>query len=121
MRVPQARRRLFRLQFNQSGQTFDYGGLADAWFTDEHWRVRAFAMAKNLDDLLNLFVPSDGGWDFVHARHSIQRDAKMLKIRRQLEFLPLLLVPPLPYIDVSAHLLADCLWLGAQLLKHLNK
>src|SRR5687768_318658 len=61
MRTAQTRRDFFRLELNQTRQPFYYRSLANAWFSHEHRRIGALAMTENLNHLLNLFFPANGG------------------------------------------------------------
>ena len=78
-------------------------------------------MAKNLDDLLNLFFASDGRRNLVDACHAIQRNAKVLQVRRQLKFLPILFFLLLAFMNICAHLLDDGFRIGAQTAQDVNE
>src|SRR6266849_2644 len=121
VRVAQARWNFLRLEFDQTRQSFDHRGFADAWFADEHRRVRPLAMAKDFDDLLNLFFAADGGRNLVGAHQAIQREAKMFQVRRQLELLAILLLLFLALVYVCAHVFDDGFGLRAQIPQHLDK
>jgi len=110
-----------RFEFNQTGQAFDDGGLTDAGLANQHRRVGALAMAKNFDNLLNLFFAPDGRRDFVHARHAIQRDPEVFQVRRQIKLFTVLFVLLLAHVYTCAYVLANRFRLGAQILEHLDK
>jgi hypothetical protein len=54
-----------RLEFDPSGEPFDDSRLADSWLADQHDGVGTIAVAKDLEDLLNLAIPAVHRRDFV--------------------------------------------------------
>ena len=102
VRAAQTRRNFFRLQLDQPRQSFDHRSLADAGFANQHRRICAFAMAKNLDDLLNLFFAADGRRNLVGASQPVERNAEVFQIRRQLKFLAILLFFLFSFLNLSS-------------------
>ena len=78
-------------------------------------------MAKNLDDLLDLFFAADGGRNLVGAHQAIQRESKMFQVRRQLKLLAILLFLFLALVHIRAHMFDDGFGLGAKIPKNLDK
>src|SRR5437870_4876735 len=121
MRASQTRGDFFRLQFDQTSQTFHDCGLSDAGFAHQHRRVGAFTMTENLDDLLNLQLTSNGRRNLVLTRQAVQRHTKMFEVRWQLELLSILLFLLLTLLYLNANVLRDCFRSCSQTLQHLDK
>ena len=85
--VAQADRHGLGLELDAPRQPFDDRGLADAGLADQHHRVRALAVAEDLEHLLDLRVASVDGRDLVLPREQVQVGREVLEERRQLEAL----------------------------------
>ena len=88
-----------RFELDQTRETFDDRRLADARLTDQHRRVRTFAVTEDLDHLLDLSFAADGRRNLVLPRQLVERDAKVLQIRRQLVFLSKRLILLFAHLD----------------------
>src|SRR5207248_9036439 len=97
------------------------GSLSDAGFAHEHWRIGALTMAENLYHLLNLHLAPNGRRNLVRTRQTIQRDAKMFQIRRQVEFFLVLLLFLFAYVNTRANIFDDRLGRSAEAAQHLDE
>ena len=78
-------------------------------------------MAENLYHLLNLLLATDGRRQLVLSGKAIQRDAEMFQIRRQLEFLLVLLLFLFAYEYARSYVLHNSLRVRAEIPQHLDE
>src|SRR5262249_8025254 len=104
-----------RLALDPAGQAFRDRGLADTRFADQHHRVRAPAMAENLEHLLNLTVAAKDRRQLVEAGEQVQAGRDLLEIRWQVEALPDALEAQFPIADVGVEVRDNGPRVGARL------
>ena len=89
-----------RLELDEPGETFGDGGLAHSRLPDEQYRVGAFAVAEDLEDLRHLGIAPEERRQLILPREVIQIGGEVFEEGRQLEALPetlvALLVVPQP-------------------------
>src|SRR5205085_2017193 len=102
-------------------EPLDHGSFADARLAHKHGRIRTLAMAENLYHLLNLLLATDGRRQLVLSGKAIQRDAEMFQIRRQLEFLLVLLLFLFAYEYARSYVLHNSLRVRAEIPQHLDE
>ena len=83
--VTQADRHRVRLELDPTRQAFHDGRLADSRLADEHHRVRALAVAQDLEHLLNFPVAAEHWRHLVLPGQQIEVGREVLQERRQLE------------------------------------
>ncbi len=85
-------------------QSFGNRRLAHTRLADEHHRVRALAMAQNLEHLLNLALAAKNRRQLVLTSQQIEICRKVLEERRQFEPLFQPFFPELDVAEVPSHL-----------------
>src|SRR6185295_6304790 len=110
----QSLRNAVRFEFDLARESFYNGRFSYSGFSNQHRRVRAFAMAKNLDHLSDFFAPADDRRQLVLPSQFVKAYAEVLEIRRQLIAAPVLLFPFLVTAHASRYLLHNHLAIRAK-------
>ena len=96
--VTQPHRHCLGLELDAPREALDDGRLADAGLADQHHRIRALAVAEDLEHLLDFLVAAEDRRGSVLSRQQVQVGREVLEERRQLEPFP---QPLLANFDVA--------------------